>query len=106
MTKESYFEMCEMLGQEPVESEIPVDISDFSDLVQTALVIYSLLEDKWDTMNGGYLGKNYTTVFDFFGLYEVEKEEVLLMLEILQHVDVIRSKLVAEKIKAKSPATK
>jgi hypothetical protein len=106
MTKESYFEMCEMLGQEPVESEIPVDINDLPALVQQSLSIYNLLEDRWDTMGGSYLGKNYSSVFEFFKLYEIDNSETLLILEILQHIDAVRSKLVAEKIKAKSPATK
>jgi hypothetical protein len=106
MTKESYFEMCEMLGQEPVESEIPVDINDLPTLVQQSLAIYNLLEDRWDTMGGSYLGKNYSSVFEFFKLYEIDDSETLLILEILQHIDAVRSKLVAEKIKAKSPATK
>jgi hypothetical protein len=106
MSKDAYFEMCEMLGQEPLEHEIPVDPGDFPDLVQQTLVIYSLLEDRWDSMGGGYLGKNYNNVFDLFSLYEIFKEEAILVLEFLQHIDVVRSKLVAEKIKAKSPATK
>lgn len=106
MTKESYFEMCEMLGQEPLEEEIPVDPSDFPVLVQQMLTIYGLLEDRWDSMGGGYLGKNYSTVFDFFKLYEIEESEQILVLELLQHVDVVRSKIIAEKIKAKSPTTK
>jgi hypothetical protein len=106
MTKESYFEMCEMLGQEPIEDEIPVDINDLPFLVQQCMLMYGLLEDRWDSMGGGYLGKNFSTVFDFFKVYEIEDTESLLVLELLQHMDAVRSKIVAEKIKAKSPATK
>ena len=106
MTKETYFEMCEMLGEEPIEAEIPVDPNDFPPLVQQCLTIYSLLEDRWDSVGGGYLGKNYSIIFNFFELYEVDSIESLLMLEFIQHIDAIRSKIVAEKIKAKSPATK
>lgn len=101
MTKETYFEMCEMLGQEPIESEIPIDPNDFPLLVQDTLSIYNLLEDRWDSMGGGYLGKNYSTVFNFFKLYEIEESEALLVLDILQHVDAVRAKLVAEKLKTK-----
>ena len=106
MTRDTYFEMCEMLGQEPVESEIPVDFEDFPLLVQQSVHLYQLLEDRWDTMGGGYLGKNYSNVFDFFKLYEVESSEALLMLEFMRHIDATRGQLVAEKLKAKSPATK
>lgn len=106
MTREAYFEMCEMLGEEPLESDIPVDPNEFPVLVQQSLAIYSLLEDRWDTMGGGYLGKNYSNVFEFFKLHDLNRAESLLVLEFLQHIDAIRSKLVAEKIKAKSPASK
>lgn len=101
MTKETYFEMCEMLGQEPIESEIPVDTNDMPPLVQDALAIYNMLEDRWDSMGGGYLGKNYSTIFNFLRLYEIEEIETLLVLDILQHIDSVRIKLVAEKLKAK-----
>jgi hypothetical protein len=106
MTKDSYFEMCEMLGQEPIDEEIPVDHNDFPLEVQQSLAIYNLLEDRWDSMGGGYMGKSYTPVFEFLKLYEVDPLEWLLVIEFLQHIDVVRSKLVAEKLKAKSPATK
>jgi hypothetical protein len=106
MTKDTYFEMCEMLNQEPIESEIPIDPNDFPALVQETLTIYNLLEDRWDSMGGGYLGKNYSTVFNFFELYGIEPSETLLVLEFLQHIDAVRSNLVAEKLKAKSPATR
>ena len=33
MTRERYFKMCEQLGQEPKEEEIPLDASDFPDIV-------------------------------------------------------------------------
>jgi len=43
MTKEQYLEMCEMLGTEPVDAEIPVDFTDFPELVQQILNIYNVL---------------------------------------------------------------
>lgn len=104
MTKDAYFEMCEMLEQEPIEEEIPVEIQDFPDLVQQCFVIYQVLADNWDSMGGGYLGKDYSIVFNLFNIYNItESEEILLCLDFLQHMDSIRQKLIAEKIKAKSP---
>lgn len=103
MTRDTYFEMCEQLGQEPVESEIPVDLNDLPALVQQCLTIYGMLEDRWDSMGGGYLGKSYNTVFDFFRLYQIEEAEQVLGIELLQHVDNVRIKIIQEKIKAKSP---
>jgi hypothetical protein len=104
MTKETYFEMCEMLNQEPLDVEIPVDINDFSDLVQHCFVIYGILSDRWDSMGGGYMGKDYAIVFELFRVYGIEdNQEILLCLDFLQHMDGVRQKLIAEKIKSKSP---
>ena len=104
MTKNAYFEMCEMLGHEPIEEEIPIEISDFPDLVQQCFVLYGILSDNWDAMGGGYMGKDYGIVFNLFQVYNiVQTEEILLCLDFLQHMDSVRQKLIAEKIKAKSP---
>lgn len=103
MTKDIYFEMCEQLGQEPVDHEIPIEIGDFSEVVQQALNIYGILKDCWDPMGGNYLGKDYSIVFQLFELYDVtEPEEKRLTLEFLQHIDGVRSKIISSKQK-KSP---
>jgi hypothetical protein len=104
MTKDAYFEMCETMGHEPIEEEIPVEVSDFPDLVQQCFVIYNVLADCWDSMGGGYMGKDYSIVFSLLQVYQItEPEEILLCLDFLQHMDGVRQKLIAEKIKAKSP---
>jgi hypothetical protein len=104
MTKDAYFEMCETMGHEPLEEEIPVEVADFPDLVQQCFVIYNILTDSWDSMGGGYMGKDYGLVFNLFKVYHItESEEVLLCLDFLQHMDGVRQKLIAEKIKANRP---
>jgi hypothetical protein len=106
MTKEAYFEMCEMLGSEPLESEIPLELEDFPDLVQQAFVIYSMLSDIWEGMSGTYLGKDYSLLFDLFELYSIDtKEEKLLSTDFIKHIDSVRSKLLSEKQKATKPAS-
>lgn len=104
MSKEAYFEMCEALDQEPIEEDIPVEMVDFPDLVQQCFVIYQMLPDSWDSMGGGYMGKDYTIVFNLLQVYGVtDSAEILLSLDFLQHMDGVRQKLIQEKIKAKSP---
>lgn len=105
MTKEAYFEMCEMLGSEPVDSEIPVDLEDFPDIIQTCFSIYSVLADQWDTMGGNYLGKDYSIVFQLFEVYDIEPEQYLFCLNALQQMDGCRSKIISDRIKAKSSTT-
>jgi hypothetical protein len=106
MTKDAYFEMCEMLAQEPIDEEIPVELDDFPDGAQTCFLVYQFLKDNWDTMGGGYLGKDYSNVFVLLDLYGIPKVDFLVCLEILQHMDSVRSSLVANKLKNKSPSTK
>ncbi len=101
MTKEAYFEMCEQLQMEPVESEIPLEISDFPDLVQTGLLIYSKLKDNWDPTVGKYMGKEYTIVFELFELYGIESiDERITLLDLMQVVDHTRIVISADKVKA------
>jgi len=106
MTKERYFEMCEALGSEPLESEIPVDLDDFPEEVQQAFQIYYLLKDIWDTMGGNYLGKDTSTLFNFFDLYDIEKPNRLLIVNLIQQMDYARAKLISTKQKAKEPSSK
>jgi hypothetical protein len=64
-----------------------------------------MLPDIWDTMNGNYLGKDYTIVFNLFAMYELEKYDIPVAFGLLQNIDQVRSKSIADKIKARSPAT-
>jgi hypothetical protein len=101
MTKDKYFEMCEMMGSEPVDSEIPIEIEDFPELVIQCFLIYRMLPDIWDTMNGNYLGKDYNLIFNLFKLYGLDESEHLPAINFLQEMDTCRSKVIAEKIKVK-----
>lgn len=92
-----YFELCETLGNEPLEEEIPVEFEDFPQLVQQSFNFYSMLRDNWDPMGGNYLGKDMSTIFEFFRLYDVEKEEQILHMTLIQHIDSARAKLISSK---------
>lgn len=107
MTREAYFEMCEMLGNEPIEEDIPIELSDFPNIVQQLLLIYNILPDIWDTMGGEFIGKDYNILFDLFKLYEFDSEEQLLGIRFLQQMDRTKSKIVLDRLKAKrkSPPT-
>ena len=97
MTKETYYEMCDMLKSEPVDSEIPVEFDDLPLEVQEAFDIYSALQDNWDTMNGNYMGKAYVGVVDIMQMYEVE--DTKMMFSLVRLIDTYRMKA----IKANKP---
>lgn len=105
MTKEAYFEMCEMLGSEPVESEIPVEFDDFPLEVQQAFNAYRMLRDEWDTMNGNYLGKSLIGVKDVLEATEIEPVEHKFIIMLIRMIDTVRSDEINNKKKMEKPAS-
>ncbi len=103
MTKDAYFEMCEALGTEPLEEQIPVEYEDLPIEVQQCFKFYKLLRDIWDPMGGAYLGKDMSTVFDIFELYTLDTEEKLLAIDILQDIDYERIRIISDKKKNAKP---
>lgn len=102
MTKDSYYELCEALGSEPIESEVPIELSDFPYEVRTCFNIYSLLRDNWEPMSGSYLGKDYGNLIDYLKMHLVEEIDYILYVALVQMIDSARAALIAQK---KSQAT-
>lgn len=104
MSRETYLEMCDQLGEEPVEEQIPYSLEDFPDLVQTCFIVYSLLPDEWEYMGGNYCGKKYELVFQTLELYNiVDKEEIKIAWSFLVKIDEVRKTIQSRK---KAPAKK
>lgn len=99
MTKDAYYEMCETLGTEPIEEEVPVSWEDFPDVVQQAFEIYSFLADRWEGMSATFMGKDYGIVFYLFDTFDIPVSDRVLQLRIMSSIDGIRSKLVQQKQK-------
>jgi hypothetical protein len=79
MTKEQYFELCEALGTQPKEEEIPIEISDFPLFVQESIRIFNHLPDRWDSFSGTYFGKDYSILPFLIGLFEVDDVPTLFL---------------------------
>lgn len=94
MTKDMYFEMCEQLGNAPIEEEIPIEINDLPDEIQQALDIYFRLRDEWDSMSGTYTGKNLSGLKDILDIYDVDKADRANLLDWIFIIDRIRSKCI------------
>jgi hypothetical protein len=105
MTKYQYFEMCEALGNEPLESEIPVDFDDFPLEVQQAFNAYKMLRDEWDTMSGSYLGKSLIGVKDILEATEIDVSEHKLIVMLIRIIDNVRSEEINNKKKMQEPAS-
>jgi len=105
MTKEQYVDMCEQLGSEPVESEIPVLFDDFAMEVQLGLSIFRMLIDEWEYVNGNYLGKNLNGIFELFDVYEVHPKDKKFYLELIHMIDSIRIDEIRNSKPTEKPAT-
>jgi hypothetical protein len=89
--------MCELMNTEPVESDIPVDFSDFPQELQQCFEIYNILQDNWDTMNGVYLGKNWTGIKEMLEMYQVNKDEMVFYLGLINLIDRVRKQTLNKK---------
>ena len=58
---ETYLKLCEQLGQEPDPEKMPLDASVFPAEVQVAFFVFGLLPDRWDSMSGCYMGKDWSS---------------------------------------------
>jgi len=105
MTKDAYFEMCEALGNEPLESEVPVDFEDFPLEVQQAFNAYKMLRDEWDTMSGSYLGKSLIGIKDILEATEIDVSEHKLVIMLIRIIDNVRSEEINNKKKMQEPAS-
>lgn len=97
--------MCEMLGNEPIESEIPVEFEDFHIEVQQAFNAYRMLRDEWDTMNGNYLGKSLIGIKDVLEATEIEPSDHKFIVMLIRMIDNVRSDEINNKKKTEQPAS-
>lgn len=80
-------------------------MADFPELVQTAFEIYFMLQDCWDSMGGNYLGKNTSTLFEYFRLFDLDNNEQLVVVSLIQRMDVARTQLISQKLKQQREAS-
>jgi hypothetical protein len=93
MTKQSYFEMCEQLGTDPIDEEIPIDFEDFPIELQQALLVYRMLRDEWEGMNGLYLGKSLVGIQDIMEATEIDYIDRKYIITLIKVIDNIRSQI-------------
>jgi hypothetical protein len=104
MTQEQYFAMCEQMGWEPRDEEIPLDLSSLSYDSQIAMILFNLLSDRIEGMSGTWLGKEFSSLETFMNIYEVENRR-----DILDYIMIIHdeySKYYREQQKVKESQNK
>lgn len=70
--------MCEQLGTEPNDDEMPTEVHTLPLEVQEALTIFNILPDKVDGMSGTWFGKDLTSIEFIMQCYEVENPRAVL----------------------------
>ena len=104
MTTEQYFEMCEQMGWEPKEEDIPVDPSTLSLEVQQSLVLLNSLPDRWDGMSGSWLGKDYSGLTAIMDIYDIDDRRSVF--ELLKEAEGVLSKFYEQKRKEREAQSK
>ncbi len=74
--------MCEQMGWEPDENQIPIDPATLSLEVQHTLILLNSLPDKWEGMSGSWMGKDYSGLSAIMDIYEMEDRRSIF--ELLQ----------------------
>ena len=97
MSLEQYLQMCDQMGWEPKEEEMPLDPSELSIEVQQALLLLNALPDIWEGMSGSWLGKNYNGLSTILDIYEIEDRKTVF--ELLKHAETQLAKFYEEKRK-------
>ena len=95
--------MCEQLGKEPDPSEMPPDDMDFPLEVQQAMVIHTVLPDRWDGMSGSYMGKDWSSLSTLLDVYEIEERRLVCFF--LKYVESAHMVNINDELKHKRDAT-
>mgnify|MGYP000414444131 FL=1 len=103
MSRDAYFEMCEALGSEPIESQMPVDEEDLCIEAHQAFEVASFLPDRYEGMSGMYFGKDMGGIGEILSVLEIQdRYHVLLFLRVIINEKMAQS---AEQQKSKSKST-
>ena len=87
MNIEQYLQMCEQMGWEPKDEEIPKDPSELSYNVQCALVLFNSLPDMYAGMSGTWVGKDYSGLKSIMDIYQMDNQKEIFALLKLAEVE-------------------
>lgn len=77
--------MCEQMGWEPNENDVPVELHTLPIDCQHAVILLQTLPDKWDGMGGVWLGKDYSGLSAIMDIYEIDnRREVFELLQVAE----------------------
>jgi hypothetical protein len=77
--------MCEQMGWEPNEEEMPKDPGFLPFEVQTALLVFNILPDKFEGMSGTWMGKDFSALEAIMNIYDIDNRK-----EVFEYVLLIQ----------------
>ena len=86
ITKESYLEIIEQLGEEYDDDRAPPDINDFPTEVHLAMGVFNSMPDKIDGM-AGFVGKDYSCLGILLEIKDIPKNLHGLVLHIITYLN-------------------
>jgi hypothetical protein len=86
MDADQYLSMCEQMGWEPKEEELPKDPAHLSYNVQCALVLFNALPDSYAGMSGVWVGKDYSALSTIMNIFQFDnKIQIFTLLKVAEH---------------------
>ena len=73
------------MGWEPREDEIPKELGSLPPTSQMAVILFNILPDRIEGMNGTWLGKDYSCLETFMNIYEVDDRREVFDLILVAH---------------------
>ena len=104
MNQDQYIAMCEQMGWEPREDDMPVDPSTLSLEAQQALTLLNALPDNWEGMSGTWMGKDYSGLEAIMNIYEIHDRKTVF--ELLRDAEAELGKYYAQKQKEQNQLSK
>ena len=96
--------MCDQLGQEPKEEDMPPEIGGFPLEIQQAFVLHAMLPDRWDGASGAYMGKDWSPLKDLLDINEVDDQKTVCFF--LKHIESHSMMSINAELKRKQDASK
>lgn len=88
MDAQHYYEICEALGSEPDDTEVPPNIEDLTYEAQMAIYLYQYLQDIWVSgMGVFFVGKNLQNLTELFDIFGVQKGSRIYILQFILIMD-------------------
>lgn len=79
--------MCKSLGNKPDPEQTPPEFDDFSEDFQLCFTMLNYMSERWDSMAGVYLGRDFSELPYLYELFDVEECIKLDYLGIMKHIN-------------------